>query len=335
MSTAIDILLDYGLFLVKAITIVIAIFVVFSSILAAAAKYRHDRPSGYLEIKNINKRLERYADAVHEAVLSPAEIKKYWKNQKKKPAKQQARKRLFFIQFKGDLQASATAGLRKEVSAVLTSVREQDGIAVSIESAGGMVSHYGFAASQLQRIRDQGIHLTVVIDKVAASGGYLMACVANKIIAAPFALVGSIGVLAQLPNFHRLLKKSEVDMNVVTAGEFKRTITMFGDDTAVGKAKFQEEIDDIHRQFKDIVRRHRPEVDIAKAATGEAWLAEQAQGIGLVDELMTSDAYLTKECEERDVFQVRWIPRMSRAERFLDRAAAYVGRWLGVFTRPF
>lgn len=335
MDIVVGILLDYGLFLVEAVTIVIAIFIVFSSIFAAAAKYRHDRPSGYLEIKSLNKRLEHYENAVHEAVLSPAEIKKYWKDKKKKPAKQADRKRLFFIQFKGDIQASATAGLRKEVSAILTSVREQDGVAVSIESAGGMVSHYGFAASQLQRIRDQGIHLTVAIDKVAASGGYLMACVAHKIIAAPFALVGSIGVLAQLPNFHRLLKKSEIDMNVVTAGEFKRTITMFGDDTETGKEKFQEEIDDIHKQFKDIVLRHRPEIDIVKAATGEAWLAEQAQGIGLVDELMTSDAYLMKACEELDVFQVRWIPRMSRAERFLDRAASHVSRWFGFFARPF
>ena len=108
---------------------------------------------------------------------------------------------------------------------------------------------YGLAASQMQRIRDKKLKLTVCVDKVAASGGYMMAVVADKIIAAPFAVLGSIGVLAQVPNFHRLLKKHDVDFEMLTAGKYKRTLTMFGENTDKGREKFQEDIEDTHVLF--------------------------------------------------------------------------------------
>ena len=139
-----------------------------------------------------------------------------------------------------------------------------------------MVHTYGLAASQLHRITRAGIPLTVSVDKGAASGGYLMACVANTIIAAPFAIIGAIGVLAQIPNFNRALKKVDVDYEVMTAGEHKAPITMFGEITDKGKNKLQQELEETHDLFKGFITQHRPQVPVHEVASGEVWYGQQA-----------------------------------------------------------
>lgn len=227
--------------------------------------------------------------------------------------------RVFCLRFDGDVEASAVNQLRSEVSAILTIATPSDEVVVVIESPGGMVSNYGLAASQLTRFRTSNIPLTVVVDKVAASGGYLMAVVANKIVSAPFALVGSIGVVAEVPNVHRLLKKNDVDVEVITAGKHKRTLTLLGENTDEGRQKFQQELQEVHDLFQTFVATYRPEVELATVATGEAWYGTQALDLKLVDELATSDDYLTAACDEHDVYYVKWEELRKPFDRLMER----------------
>jgi serine protease SohB len=178
-----------------------------------------------------------------------------------------------------------------------------------------MVHSYGLASSQLKRITDANVQLTVAVDKVAASGGYMMACVADKILAAPFAVLGSIGVLAQLPNFHRLLKKNDIDFELLTAGEYKRTLTMFGENTEKGREKFVEELEQTHVLFKQFVGANRPDLDIDKVATGEVWYGQKAIEIGLIDELQTSDAYIQDKLKEADVYEIKFVHKKNWQEK--------------------
>ena len=229
--------------------------------------------------------------------------------------------RVYVLDFEGDVSASHLEFLRLEVSAVLTMATAADEVVVCVESPGGMVHSYGLAASQLTRIRNAGIPLTVVVDKVAASGGYLMAAVANKVLAAPFALIGSIGVVAQIPNVHRLLKKNDVDVEVITAGKYKRTLTLMGENTNEAREKFVEEIEDVHALFQEFVSENRPELDIAAVATGEAWYGKRALGLGLVDGLSTSDEYLMSLCDTREVYEVNWIEHKKPIDKLLGRVS--------------
>lgn len=222
---------------------------------------------------------------------------------KEKKAKQKSDERIFVLDFKGDVQASAVAQLREEITLILsTAVVDKDKVILRLESPGGLVHGYGLAAAQLQRLRDAGIHLTICVDKVAASGGYMMACLANHIISAPFAVLGSIGVVAQVPNFNRLLKEHHIDFEQFTAGEYKRTVTMFGENSDEAKAKFKEELQQTHQLFKHFVEKYRPQLDITQVSTGEHWYGQDALDLKLVDELATSDDYILNLIEQHDVY---------------------------------
>ena len=225
------------------------------------------------------------------------------------------------LDFEGDIRATAVASLRQEISAILTMAGGGDEVVVRLESGGGVVHGYGLAASQLQRIRERKIPLTVTVDKVAASGGYMMACVADRLIAAPFAIIGSIGVLAQLPNLHRLLQKHEVDFEQLYAGEYKRTLTLFGENTDKAREKMQQELEETHGLFKDYVKAQRPRLDIDKVATGEHWLGTRALELGLVDRLQTSDDYLMAARRDAQLILLNYAGRKT----FLDRFAELVG----------
>ena len=241
------------------------------------------------------------------------------KSQKQEVKEGHDRARMFVIDFKGDMQASEVTNLREEITAVLSVASDRDEVLIRLESPGGVVHGYGLAASQLQRIRSKGVHLTIAVDKVTASGGYMMACIGNSIIAAPFAILGSIGVLAQIPNFHRLLKKNEVDMEILTAGEFKRTLTMFGENTEKDREKFVDELEDLHLLFKEFVSVNRPMVNIDEVSTGEAWFGSRALERQLVDELKTSDEYLVEKCADTDVFQVKYVLHKNKFDRVFER----------------
>mgnify|MGYP005995825953 CR=1 FL=1 len=255
-----------------------------------------------IQIDSLN---EAYADKKkHLQKLIPEDktAKKIKKTKQEKKAIKAKEKAVlptrFVLSFDGDMKASQVSQLRDEISMVLSLATPKDEVVVRVESPGGEVSGYGLAASQLARLRDKNIPLTICIDKVAASGGYLMACVANQIIAAPFAVIGSIGVVAQLPNFHRFLKKNNIDVELLTAGKYKRTLTMLGENTKAGREKFKDDLDAIHTVFRDHVFMYRDKLDIEQVSTGEHWLAKDAVNLGLVDSLKTSDDYLYDAIDE-------------------------------------
>ncbi|MDH4125614.1 MAG: protease SohB [Gammaproteobacteria bacterium] len=324
-----EFLASYGLFLLKVATVVVAVVIVIGVAAAAGRKAAHEG----LEVESINKKYKSQARTLRDAVTPKNELKKEHKAEKKTDkasAKESAaRPRSFVIDFKGDLKASAVPSLREEVSAILDVARADDDVIVRLENHGGVVHEHGLAASQLARIRDAGISLTVCVDKVAASGGYLMACVASKIVAAPFAILGSIGVLAQIPNFNRLLHDHGVDFEQVTAGKYKRTVTMFGKNTDADRAKLKEELEDVHRLFKSAVSRYRPALDLEKVATGEHWYGSSALELGLADEIRTSDEVIAGLVAERELYQVAYrvkqpFPKrlMANIDSALERADA-------------
>ncbi len=320
---------EYGLFLAQAVTFVAAILIIAAALVSLGARQRADQQEGHIEIRNLNDRYSHFGDLIGEVVEDRHTVKEKKKADKKeKKAQEKAakkrkpsdavaerRKRLFVLDFNGDLKASAADNLREEISAVLPRIESGDEVLVKVESPGGLVHSYGLAASQLQRIRTAGVALTIAVDKVAASGGYMMACVADRVVAAPFAVLGSIGVLAQLPNFHRLLQKNNIDFEVLTAGEYKRTLTMFGENTEKDRVKFLEDLEDTHVLFKDFVSSNRPALDMEKVATGEVWYGQRALDEGLVDELQTSDAFVQDRLADWDVFEVRFVHKKNWQEK--------------------
>ncbi len=317
---------EYGLFLLKTLTIVAGIVIVI--VVAAAAGRRGTED--HLEVEHLNKRFRMLARTLRKAVLSRDEQKQQVKEDKKRDkaeAKEpNSRPRSFVVDFKGDLKATAVASLREEVSAILDVATSDDEVVIRLENHGGVVHEHGLAASQLSRIRDRDIPLTICVDKVAASGGYLMACVASKVVAAPFAILGSIGVLAQIPNFHRMLDTHGVDFEQITAGKYKRTVTMFGENTDEDRAKLKQELEEVHTLFKAAVHRYRPQLDLDTVATGEHWYGSQALELGLADELRTSDELLAQRAEERDLYRVSYKVKQPLQKRLIANLDAVLER---------
>jgi serine protease SohB len=353
-----EFLIEYGMFLAKAATIVVALVFVVGMLAAASGKGRKAGKKGHLRVTQINDHLEDLRDVLRESVFDADELKALEKDEKKrlkeeakakkasrkKLAKakagaqvdqepdEDARKRVFVINFKGNMAADAVESLREEITAVLSLAKIGDEVILRLESPGGMVHAYGLASSQLLRIKNKKIHLTICVDRVAASGGYMMGCLADKLVAAPFAIIGSIGVLVQLPNFHRVLKKNDVDYEIISAGEFKRTLTTFGEITQKGKDKVQEDVENIHEIFKRWVKEHRPSVDIDKIATGETWVGMQAKERDMVDEIKTSDECIISACDSADVFEVEFELKQSIQDKL---GSAFEGTVDKVFTRWF
>lgn len=314
---------DYALFLAKTATVVAATLVVLA---ALGAQRRRTRSGGWLRARTLNgiyKQRERALGA-----LSPRpwkervrELVRSARGRADEDGTEAAAKRVFILEFEGDIRARAVEALREEVTSILTTVRpEHDEVVIKLESPGGLVPAYGLAAAQLVRLRERGVELTVCVDRVAASGGYLMAAVANRVIAAPFALVGSIGVVGSLPNFHRWLKNRDIDFEQHTAGEHKRTLTVFGENTEEAREKFREDLVSIHEQFKRFIARYRPAVDIEEVATGEYWLAEQALERGLVDQLQTSDDYLMAQRHTARLVELHYHRREGWSKRLVPIA---------------
>lgn len=335
-----ELLSQYGLFLAKIATVVIAIVVVAVLIVNLTQRKRQ---RGELRITRLSEQYKEMQEEMSLALLDSHQQKLWHKAQKKKhnqdakAAKAKAKlnapeetstPRVYVLDFKGSMDAHEVSSLREEVTAVLAVAKPQDQVVVRLESPGGVVHGYGLAASQLQRLREKQIPLTVAVDKVAASGGYMMACVADKIVAAPFSIIGSIGVVAQIPNFNRFLKSKEIDIELHTAGQYKRTLTLLGENTEEGRQKFREDLNETHHLFKDFVHRMRPALDIDQVATGEHWYGTQALEKGLVDEVGTSDDLLLNLMEGRELVGVRFTQRKRLLDRFTNSAAESADRLL-------
>lgn len=332
-----EILLNYGIFLLELLTVfgVIALVV----LIIIQSKKRHE--NGTVVLTDLSENYQKQQQSFETFFLNEEEAK-HWEKEEKKKEKEKVKAqkkrlkegveksaetqkpRLFVLDFDGDLYARAVGALRNEVTAVLSIARSEDEVLLRLESPGGVVHGYGLAASQLRRLRERNIPLTVAVDKVAASGGYMMACVADKIVSAPFAIIGSVGVVAEVPNIHRLLKKYDIDVDVMTAGEFKRTVTFMGENTEKGKQKFQQELEETHQLFKQFVSENRPQLDIEKVATGEHWFGRQALELNLVDSISTSDDLLLKAFENKQIIEVKYQAKQSLIQRIGLQAEASV-----------
>ncbi|MEN8261218.1 MAG: protease SohB, partial [Pseudomonadota bacterium] len=310
-------LIDYALFAVKLATVIVAIIVLFGALAFVFSRAKKGAESG-LKVKDLNQKYEDMGLALNAAILPGKAFKQLLKQNKYQHElreREGQRKNVYVLTFKGDLRASEVASLRESITAILMVATPLDEVVVLLESLGGTVHDYGLAASQLSRIRDKGIRLTVAVDKLATSGGYMMASVADHIIAAPFAIIGSIGVVAQLPNFNRLLKSHDIDFEQITAGEFKRTLTLFGENTEKGREKVREDIEEAHNMFKAFIAQHRGQVDIDRVATGEHWFGARALELKLVDELRTSDDYLHEASTSAHLYEVSYAYKKSWLEK--------------------
>ncbi len=281
-----------------------------------------------LEVELLHKKFRGYSRYLKSFTLLKKDRKAFKKEIKKQETdEKQGHHNLFFLKFDGSKDAQEVENLREEITAVLQLATDKDEVLVSVESPGGTVQGYGLAAAQLMRIRERNIPLTVAVDRVAASGGYLMACVANQIVASPFAIVGSIGVVSQVPNFFRLLQKHSVDVKEYTAGEFKRTVSMLGEITEKGETKFREQLENIHSHFKEFVQSHRPKLNLAEVANGEYWLATEGLKKGLVDRLITSDGFLQEKFAAGwPIYQVTYVRKQKIMEKLTSQIASQLGR---------
>lgn len=330
-----EFLADWGLFAVKLVTVLVFVFLLVSLLISLAmqAKAHNQDDKDKIKFKftnlfnfykdNVDK-LDAAIDEFDES-KSDKEKKAYLK-QKAKALKTEPQKlreekterikkaeaqgefcpeHLYVIDFDGDARASQVDELTSKVNLILAKATDKDEVIIKLTSPGGVVNGYGLCASQLERIRNKGINLVACVDTVAASGGYMMACVASKIVAAPFSYVGSIGVVAQIPNFNKVLKNHDVEYEQVTAGKYKRTLTMFGENTPEARDKFKQEITLIHNRFKAIVAKYRTKLDIENIATGEYWLAEDAKELNLVDQISTFDEYLQNRLDFTKVCAIK------------------------------
>lgn len=325
-----ELLAEYVGFLLRIVTLLVALVILIVSVTAIKRSREGDEQ---LQVQELNERQQDLCLSLQEEWLDSKAIKKLHKEREKKAkadlASQSTRPRVFVLDFKGDLDATQAPVLGREISLLLGLLRPEDEVVVRLESAGGYVHSYGHAAAQLQRLRDKNLALTVCVDRVAASGGYMMACTATKLLVAPFAILGSIGVVAEVPNVHRLLKKHEVDYEVLTAGDYKRTLTVFGENTPEGKQKFLDDLEQTHQMFKSYVKRCRPQLAIDKVAKGEVWYGEQALALQLVDALQTSEAYLLERQAEARVFKVRLKKPLNFTEKIAGSTAGVLeGRLL-------
>lgn len=314
-------LIDYGLFLAKTLTVFLAVGALLIALMRSRRGFHGD--GDRIEVVDLNAKFRDSAQALKRASLPKKAFAKAQKQDRKARKRRDKeaggdRRRIFVIDFHGDIKATEVASLRELVTGILMEAGEGDEVLVRLENAGGIVTEHGLAASQLARIRERKLTLTVAVDKMAASGGYLMACVAERILAAPFAVVGSIGVVAQLPNFHRFLEQKGVDFELHTAGEYKRTLSLFGENSDAGREKLREQLEDTHTLFKDFIHEYRPGVDLDRVATGEYWHGIQALDLGLVDEVMTSDNYLMDAAAEADIYLLSYSVHKRPLEKLLS-----------------
>lgn len=322
-----EFLQDYGLFFAKTITLVLALLLVATALAGIGSRSRGGSRAR-LETKKLNRQYDEYQQTLERSLLERKAARRLHKQRAKERKQNKLEQRVFVLDFNGDIRASQVDNLREEISAILTVANNDDEVVVRLQSGGGMVPNYGLAAAELARLKGR-VKLTIMIDRIAASGGYLMACVGDRIYASPFAIIGSVGVIAQLPNFHRLLKRHHVDMELLTAGDHKRTLTLFGENTEQGRQKLQEELEETHQLFKDYIRRFRPSLAIERIATGEYWLGERALELGLVDALQTSDEYLLELSSRAQLLHLRYLRRQSLGRRVSLSLETAIREWRG------
>lgn len=338
-----EVLFAYLLFLMKGVTLVILFLIVVAVVFALKSKgkdaaicfeYLNEKQLG-LEKSLLSAFAKTGQKAAGQALKNFLQAGKTRRKMDKRT--NDLRKRSFVMSFEGDMHASQVKALRDEITAVLRVAQPEDEVVVRVQSPGGAVPGYGLVASQLVRVKQAKLKLTVCVDQIAASGGYLAAVVADRILAAPFATIGSIGVVVTVPNFHDFLKKQDVDMIELTAGKYKRSISMLGKISEEGKRHTTGQLKVIHEQFKEMVISYRPQVDIQQVATGDYWTAKTALAYGLVDDLSTSDAYIQELIQSSDVWEISTPKKKSLQSMFKESTVALmdaVWRRIAAPTQP-
>lgn len=327
-----DFLADYGLFLLQTLTVVVAVVLV----IAVSSKISGgDEAKGAIKVTDLSRKIaeqKKYVGAIVEGALNSDQptILERLKNRlkKKSPKKSTAesthRKLAVVLEFKGDMKASQVNGLREEVSAILLMDPIPDLVVLKLTSPGGLVHTYGLASSQLARLRDAGVESVACVDTVAASGGYMMAVCVDRIVAAPFAVLGSIGVVAQIPNIYRFLKNRDVDVELHTAGANKRTLTLLGENTPEGRKKFKQDLEQTHDLFKAWIAERRPELDLEAVADGSIFYGTDALTKGLCDQIATSDDVLMTLNQDHHLIALKWHEKKSLAARLGREASAAI-----------
>lgn len=334
---AMEQLIEIGVFAAKWVIVVTALGTLVVLVLVAAGKARQ---SADLEVEDVNQKFIGFRSFLGSFLFNKKQQKQESKKLKKNTESKAllSKPRLFVLEFNGDIQATQVEELREEVDAVLSVAAKGDKVLVRVESPGGTVHGYGLAAAQLLRLKRAELEVIAAVDRVAASGGYLMACTASRIIAAPFAILGSIGVVAQVPNIHRLLKKHEIDYEEITSGEYKRTVSVLGEITEKGRQKFTQQIEDTHSLFKDFVSKERPQLNVDAVSTGEYWFGFRAHELKLVDEIQTSDEYVFSARETHRILKVNMKSQHGLAhklKKFMSEAKSELGNsLLGRFFNP-
>lgn len=330
-----DFIFTIGIFASKVFIILFLLGGMLTVIALTLSEHKKEKHKKTLEIKDIGQSLKDYGLKIQSTIYCEKQFKKLLKTNKKDDKKNKKNLEdpslVYVLKFKGDIQATRVAFLKEEISILLQIANpKKDEVVLKLNNNGGAVNSHGLAASQLQRLRDAGFNLTICVDEMAASGGYLMACVAHKILAAPFAIIGSIGVLAQMPNFHRLLQKQNIDFEEHHAGKHKRTLTLFGETTDEKRQKLQSQLEEIHTHFKSYITKYRPTLNMDKIATGEYWLGTEAKKLGLIDNIITSDAYILSLLKDnKKVYEVNLKEeKQNNLKRFFAKTMAQISAWI-------
>jgi serine protease SohB len=272
-----------------------------------------------VEVTNLNDLYIKTASQVQEALTGV----------RRELRRKVNKKRCFVIDFNGDIMATQSKALNFEITSVICSAQEGDEVLIRLQSPGGAAHAYGYAASQLERLKKAGIRVTVAVDMVAASGGYMMACVADEIIAAPFAIIGSVGVVSEFPNFFSFMRNLGIDYKQYTAGKYKRTVSPLGEITDEGEEKFKEDLVEMYDLFRDHVSSHRENLDMDVIATGEHWQGIKALELGLVDKIETAEEYILDRLTSFEFAKITYVgDRKTLAEKI---GASLVANVFGQF----
>ncbi len=197
-------------------------------------------------------------------------------------------------------------------------------VVVDIDSPGGTVPGSDFLYHSLARVAEAK-PVVAFVRGMGASGAYLLACAASRIVALPMAMVGSIGVIYMRPILSDLLDKLGVSVSIYKGGRLKDMYGFWRQPTEEEEGKFQEMIKDSYDRFVEVVARGRKldQARVREYATGELFTARRAKEMGLVDELGDLDRALDLASElgkvRRNPIWVR--PKRSFAERLAERFA--------------
>lgn len=291
-----NILTSYAIFFLKIITIIILLLTTIIICLILIT----NKDNNYIKIKNINKKYITLKKLFLSKISKKIERKNLIKEENLTKTKN-----LFVLHFNGDINASDINNLKDILSIIILNKTHVDEVLIKLTSNGGIVTNYGLAASQLKRLKNENINLTISIDTIAASGGYMMACVANKIIASHFSIIGSIGVLGIIPNINKILTKNNIEIEYHTSGKYKKTLSIIGENTEIGRKKFIESLENTHFLFKNFVKENRSQINIEEIATGEYWYGVDALKLNLIDKIQTSDEYIIENLNNANIYEIK------------------------------